>query len=245
MYFGGDSLRSGQVRRARRIDLDLSACGEFGLGRLRVRGKGKKRGSWIDLDPVVRAQIDFEMKQGYLRECERAFRDGAITDYALMPQGRFVRGATPVRDNGRYLESVSRRTLLGYFHDLEDAAGVTHQPQRAWYGLRRLWADLGPEHVATTRAREILGSWARGSNVPQVVYENKQDESAIREASRARSAIREELRTGRLAELTELRSAVSTALSTCTHPETLRHLLRVLRGGGESPPEPVDEPCDT
>jgi hypothetical protein len=130
-------------------------------------------------------------------------------------------------------------------HALEFIAGDAHQHKRAWYGLRRLWADVGPEHVATTRAREILGSWARGSNVPQVVCETKQDESAIREASRARSAVREELRTGRLAELTELRSAVSAALSTCTHAETLRHLLRVLRGGDDTRPEPVDEPCDT
>jgi hypothetical protein len=81
--------------------------------------------------------------------------------------------------------------------------------------------------------------------VPQKVYKTKQDELAIREASRARSAIREELRTGRLAELTELRSAASAALSICTDPEALRHLLRVLRGAEEEPPEPVDEPSDT
>jgi hypothetical protein len=245
VYFGGDALRSGQVRRARRTDLDLSGCGEFGKGRLKVRGRGRKRGSTIDLDEVVRAQIDYEMTEGYLRECEKAFHKGEIADYALMPQGRFVQGATPVRDARKYLQPISRRTLLDYFHSLEELAGVPHVPGRAWYGLRRLWTDLGPQHVQTARAREILGGWARGSTVPQVVYESKQDELAIREASRARAAIREELRTGRLAELTELRAAVSVALTTCKDTEVLRHLLRVLRGGGQDPHELRDEPCDT
>jgi hypothetical protein len=74
----------------------------------------------------------------------------------------------------------TRRTLLDYFHSVEEAAGVEHVAERAWYGLRRLWADLGPEHVQTARAREILGGWARGSTVPQKVYKTKQDELAIR-----------------------------------------------------------------
>jgi hypothetical protein len=199
----------------------------------------------LDLQRVLRAQVDFELKHGYLRECERAFRDGDIADYALMPQGRIVRGAIPVRANGKYLKPISRRTLLGYFHRLEEVAGITHKYKRAWYGLRRLWAGLGPEHVTTVRAREILGSWARGSTVSQEVYQTKQDELAIREASRARSAIREELRTGRLADLTELRAAVSAALTTFTDPEALRHMLRVLRGGDQDPGEQDNEPSGT
>jgi hypothetical protein len=230
MYFGGDSLRSGQVRRAMRSDLDLSACGEFGLGRLTVRGRGKKRGSTLDLDSVVRAQIDHEMSKGYLSACEKAWGSGEIPDYALMPQGRFVGGAVPVRSNGKYLRPISRRTLLDHFHALEDLAGVEHQEGRAWYGLRRLWADLGPQHLKNPRAREVLGGWVRGSNVPRVVYQSKEDELAIREASRARSAIREQLRTGSVAELTDLSTAAAEALSTCTDPEVLRHLLQLLRG---------------
>jgi hypothetical protein len=89
----------------------------------------------------------------------------------------------------------------------------------------------GAKLVVAIRAREILGSWARGSTVSQELYQTKQDELAIREAARARSAIREELRTGRLVDLTELRTAVSTALSTCTDPDALRNMLRVVRGG--------------
>jgi hypothetical protein len=228
--FGGDSLRSGQVRRALRSDLDLSACGEFGLGRLRVRGRGKKRGSTIDLDRVVRAQIDHEMSEGYLRACEQAWQKGEIPDYALMPGGRFVRGAVPVRHDGKYLLPISRRRLLDYFHALEDLAGVEHEEGRAWYGLRRLWSDVGPQHVESARGRELLGGWARGSNVPQRVYQTKDDELAIREASRARSVIREQLRTGSLAEVTELSTAVAGALSACTDPDVLRHLLQLLRG---------------
>lgn len=244
LFFGGDSLRSGQVRRAMRSDLDLSGSGEFGLGRLHVRGSGRKKGSLIDLDPVLRRQIDHELTKGYLRECEREYIAGTITDYALMPQGRFVHGATPVRANKGYLKPISRRTLLDYFHFLEHISGVAHIHKRAWYGLRRLWSDLTPEHVKSPRARELMGGWSRGSKVPQQVYESKEDEQAIRESSRARANIREELRTGRLSEITELRVALSTALSHCTDPELLRHLLCLLRAGEFPPTQEAEDGVD-
>jgi hypothetical protein len=245
MLVGGDSLRSGQVRRAMRSDLDLSPCGEFGLGRLRVKGKGRKKGSTVDLDLVVRAQIDHEMIDGYLRDCEAAYRDGRITDYALMPQGRFVRGAVPVRNDAKYNRPISRRTLLDYFHFLEEIAEVEHVESRAWYGLRRLWTDLGPEHVQTPRAREVLGGWARGSKVPEQVYASRDDEQAIRDASRARSTIREALRTGQLPELVDLRVAISREMAHCTDRDVLQWVLQALRTPVAPTPEAVDGGSDS
>lgn len=233
ILFGGDSLRAGQVRRSMRSDLDLGPCGEYGLGRLRVKGRGKKRGSVVDLDTTVRDAIDREMSIGYLRECETAYQAGRIPDYALMPQGRFVGGCTPVRANRRYLQPVAKRSMLDWFHALEEVAEVEHVDGRGWYGLRRLWSDLTPDHVRSSRGREVMGGWARGSKVADKVYRTKEDEEAIREAARGRSAIREALRDGSVSEVSALRTAAIQALGTTTDPEILRAVLGLL--GAEDP----------
>jgi hypothetical protein len=225
---GGDSLRAGQVRQSMRSHLDLGAVGEFGLGRLRVPGMGRKKGSVVDLDPLVREQLDYEMEAGYLRDLETAYRAGTIKDYAVMPQGRFVNGVTPVRPNRRYLKPISKRTLLDFFHELEATAGVTHQPGRGWYGLRRLWTDLGEEHVKSSRGREILSGHARGSKVPEQVYRSKQDEAAIREAARGRAMIREALRNGSVSDTTALRAEAVRVINGTPDLDLLRAALEVL-----------------
>jgi hypothetical protein len=227
---GGDSLRAGQVTRCMRSDLDLNPVGEFGMGRLRVRGKGKKKGSVIDIDPELRAQIIYEITAGYLRECEAAFQSSGsdgISDYALFTQGRFVDGAIPVRPNRRYLKPASNRGMLEWFHELEALAGVEHQAGRAWYGLRRLWADLGEETLQTKRAKEVLSSHSRGSRMSEQVYQSKEDELAIREASRGRTAIREALTSGRISDGTALRGLVAQTLAVA-EPDLLRRVLEVL-----------------
>jgi len=227
---GGDSLRAGQVTRSMRSDLDLSPVGEFGLGRLRVRGRGKKKGSVIDIDPALRAQIEYELNAGYLRDCEAAYQSSGadkISDYALFAQGRFVGGAIPVRPNRKYLKPASDRGMLEWFHELEALAGIEHQDGRAWYGLRRLWADLGEENLQTKRAKEVLSSHARGSRMSEQVYQSKEDERAIREASRGRTAIREALTSGRISDATALRGAVAQSLAVA-EPELLRRVLEVL-----------------
>jgi hypothetical protein len=223
-----------------RTDLDLRAVGEFALGRLRVRGRGKKKGSVIDIDSALRAQIDYEITAGYLRECERAYQGegpDSISDYALFAQGRLVRGAVPVRPNGKYLSPLSKRGMLDFFHALEQFAGVDHVPGRGWYGLRRLWTDLGEEYLKSKRAKEMLSSHARGSRMSEQVYQSKEDELAIREAARGRAAIREALVTGQISDATALRIAVSQALQ-AADPTTLRRVLDVL---GE--PDPTGVPA--
>lgn len=224
---GADSLRGGQVTRTMRSQLDLSQTGAFGKGRLVVLGRGKKMGAIVDLDEITRSQLDHEMRAGYLRECEAAYLRGDIEDYALFPQGRFVGGAIPVRHNERYLKPISRRAVTDFFLDLERVAGVEHVPGRGWYGLRRLWADLTPEHVHSVRGREVMGGWARGSKVIDRVYKSKEDEQAIREAALGRAAIREALRTGRLSDVTALRTKVVQAVATAD-ADTLRRILSLL-----------------
>lgn len=138
-----------------------------------------------------------------------------------------MRGAVPVRANRKYLKPASNRGLLEWFHEFEDLAGVKHQEGRGWYGLRRLWSDLGEEHLKTKRAKEVLSSHARGSRVSEQVYQSKQDEQAIREASRGRAAIREALVDGRVSDATALRGAAAQAL-TAAGPDLLRQVLELL-----------------
>jgi len=197
------------------------------------------------------------MQAGYLRECEAAYVRGEIDDYALCAQGRLVGGAVPVRQNGRYLKWASDRGLLEWFCELEEIAGVEHVPGRGWYGLRRLWTDLAATHLESPRAMEILASHARGSRISETVYRSKEDELAIREASRGRAAIREALASGKVSEETALRSAVARAMSTA-EPDTLRRVLALLGkvdptcpetnrarvAGAERPPELSQELSD-
>src|SRR5690606_6640844 len=93
--------------------------------------------------------------------------------------------------------------------------------------LRRLWADLGEENLQTKRAKEVLSSHARGSRMSEQVYQSKEDERAIREASRGRTAIREALTSGRISNATALRGAVAQSLAVA-EPELLRRVLEVL-----------------
>lgn len=229
ILFGGDSLRAGQVARAMRTHLDLRpGIGAFGLGRLTVLGSGKKKGSVVDLEPDVRAQIDGEMTSGYLRECELAFQEKHITDYALMPAGKFVKGATPVRPDRKYLQHISTRRLREFFDFLEDIAGVEHVHGRGWYGLRRIWTDMGDSALKTKRAKEMLSGHARGSTVPERIYRTKEDEQAIQEAARGRAAIREALRAGTVSEVSLLRVEAIRAINSSTDLEALRAVLQLL-----------------
>ena len=131
-------LRLGQVIRTTRCDLDLNLGAH---GRLRIRGRGRKKGATIFLDATMRQLIDRLMSVGYLQPLEAARRDGRIRDYPLFPGGRIGYGFDPKR-NLRPLTKSGARTL---FLAVEKAAGVQHVRGRAWYGFRRLAADLAEE----------------------------------------------------------------------------------------------------
>lgn len=65
------------------------------------------------------------------------------------------------------------------------------------------------ENLQTKRAKEVLSSHARGSRMSEQVNQSKENERAIREASRGRTAIREALTSGRISDPTALRGAVA------------------------------------
>lgn len=229
MMLVGMELRLGQVRRAMRSDLDLAdGVGGFGLGSLTIAGAGKKKGAVVHLDPEQRAALDYEMHLGYLRQCEEAFRADRIEDYSLFPQGRTRRGAIPVRKNERYLLPVGKRTMHGWFKDLEAAAGVPHENGRAWYGVRRVTADLAPSYTQDSRVLDAIGGWSKGSKMRENIYQDEEREEVARYAADARYRMRQ----GRTIapEARELYGKIEDLLDGVEDPQTLRSVLAAVAG---------------
>lgn len=185
----GAELRGGQVRRCRRSDLELKGGG-FGLGRLHVRGRGRKKGEIVDLHPELRALIDYILTEGYLRDAEAAFRTGEISDYYLFPAGRLRQGRARV--DLAATKHVNRRTLNDWFRELERAAGVEHKPGRAFYGLRRYATDLAPEFETDDRVLNRLTGHI-DTKTRTTIYQDQQDDEMRARAARARRAMRNHL----------------------------------------------------
>ena len=120
MYALGAELRGGQVKRARRSDLELppitaeNAAIE-NYGRFKSPGRGKKKGTEVLLTKAQRAAVDraLDPESGYLRELEAAHQRGELADYFLFPAGqlpgnRTARGVLPVHPNKREQSPATR-----------------------------------------------------------------------------------------------------------------------------------------
>ncbi len=195
----GAEARLGQVARLMRSHLDLSPSGTFGLGRMVVHGAGKKLGVTRDLTPEERGAIDRALA-GYLMHLEEAFQQDLREDYPIFPSGRLKYdippsrwpkrsrpGHTDVQPTRRAKLTVSdrpigKRGLLDLFHELEEFAGVTPQPGRGWYGIRRKATDVYEDYETDERVlNDQTGH--RSSETRREVYQEKE-----REVIRARSA---------------------------------------------------------
>ncbi|HYW11198.1 MAG TPA: hypothetical protein VE871_04550, partial [Longimicrobium sp.] len=167
----GAEARLGQVRRLRRTDMDLSAVGAFGLGRVVIHGSGKKLGVTRDLTPGERAAIDRAL-EGYLFDLEGEFQAGVRADYHVFPSGRLRYDVPPSRRPRRgaaaLVQSVRRartdgpekpinkRTMTDMFHDLERVAGVKSVDGRGWYGIRRKATDVTEDYESDERVLNDL-----------------------------------------------------------------------------------------
>jgi hypothetical protein len=106
----GADLRAGQVIRVKRRYLNIGSVGVYGCGLLDVRGRGKKKGEVVHLDPERRSFIDRCLAPGgQLSELEEAYSRGRIQDYFLFQKGRSKpeefrspgTSETPVRSSSR------------------------------------------------------------------------------------------------------------------------------------------------
>ena len=182
----GVELRGGQVIRSLWSHADLSP--EAGLGRIRIPYMSdRKRAPTLMLNDLERAALDRAMKTGYLSELEAARDAGMIDDYPLFPGGKLRKGKAPLREKVLPMHGTSIQDLL---HNLEAAAGVTHENGRAWHGLRRAMTDLYPEATADARLLDLLGGWAPGSKMREGTYQQKANEGVALEAARLRATLR-------------------------------------------------------
>lgn len=190
----GAELRIGQVSRVRRSDILPRAGKRIGL--LRVHGRGKKLGETTVLTTEQRHALAFAMLRGHLAEAEAAYRAGEIEDYYLFGGGKLRR--TKPDAKGRVflrlsvqgaLRAITRRAFGRQWEKLEGVAGVTHQPGRLWYGMRRLQADKAAAlQGVSDRAKNRMGGWSKTST-REGYLEEANERDAI-EAAKARKMIR-------------------------------------------------------
>ncbi len=187
----GAELRLGQVGRCRRSDFQPKPEPFAPLGLLRIRSSGNKRGVNMALDEKQRAILDDAMFNGYLRECEAAFRSGSIDDYYLFPSGKLVKRvarARSVRDS----KPLRREQMLELFHGVERAAGVTSERGRGWYGLRRISSDLAADITPDARVLDAIGGW-RDPATRMRLYQRKNDKKIGLRAQEVRQQMRSNL----------------------------------------------------
>jgi len=199
LAFGlGAEYRMGQASRSNRSDLDLSEGAGAGHGTFRIHGSKRKKGELVFLTPEQRAIVDETLgPDGHLSEFEAAYRTGELDDYPLFPAGKLRRGKSVPRDPQKRMRV---ETLRGYFHDLEDAAGVEHVDQRAFYGVRRGSTDAVSAHTEDAEVRDRSGGWEGGAGsrgnggstkgTRRTVYRNSEDPRPRAAAAEVRRLVR-------------------------------------------------------
>lgn len=189
----GAELRLGQVARVRRSDI-LPSQG-WRIGRLRVAGRGKKKGVTIVLTMSQRHALTRALLTGFLAEAEAAFRAGEIEDFYLIASGKLHRatdwrGRTVKRASPKGASRPLERGALGArWAELENLAGVEHVEGRLWYGMRRLQADKADAlEGVSARAKNRMGGWTKTST--REGYLEQANQQDAEEAARARKRIR-------------------------------------------------------
>jgi hypothetical protein len=183
----GEARLGPVVKRCRRSDLSLDAgAGALGLGQLRVSGAGTKPGVKIDFDATQRALVDATLAEGYLRDLERLYRDGVVSNYWLWPAGRLRDG----RARTHVTKHMDDRTLNDLWRALERLAGVPHKPGRGAYGMRRISTDLAEDLEPDERALDgLFGHTPQGMRRGK--YQNKERVETALKTTAVRRRLRE------------------------------------------------------
>lgn len=185
MFLTASENRMGQAIRCDRNLLDLSNEGKFGCGRFVIPDTDKKKGATIDLTPAMRAEWDYALTQGYLRDLEKMYRNGLIRTYPLCP-GRRLRNGVARTD---WLEAIGDRGALDLFHELERMAGVTPQFGRGWYGVRRISTDLAEDLEKDSRVLNAITGHT--SDKTRTKYQKRKRDTVLGRATEVRVEARE------------------------------------------------------
>lgn len=191
----GAALRLGQVYRTCRSQVDMERFffipDEEGsapqpVGIVDVHGKGNKASPGIALSAFTRRALE-DALSGYLSEFEALYQAGAIKDYCLFPGGRLDNGIANPR--GKHAQSeVTRDAALGWFHELEAAAGVQHVKGRGWYGLRRIITDTAPKYTGNEMTLNTISGTS--TEMRNTVYQDQESLEAKVDAANTLERIR-------------------------------------------------------
>ncbi len=181
----GAELRLGQVRRARRSDIDTEQR------TFTARGAGKKKGTIVELTRGQWAAWEAAVGPGgYLEELERQ-----LPDYYLFPQGKLPgrKKGHPLADPARHGRGsyIEARTVGIWWEDAELKAKVSHVRGRLAYGVRRVAVDAVAELGISDPALMAHGGWT-DPDVPRTVYAERNAKHARAEAARLRAQVRGE-----------------------------------------------------
>jgi hypothetical protein len=219
MYALGAELRGGQVKRARRSDLDLPPLTEANIaaenyGRFKSPGRGKKLGQVVLLTKEQRAAWEraVDPETGYLRLLEGAYQRGELTEYFLFPSGQMEGGRLyrrsrqtlddpsvtidprtpthPVATIERHTAThVTDTAVRKWFKAAERRAVITSVKGRAWYGGRRAGVDLAKKAKISREGLQEYGGWS-DSQVPDEIYADEEREYAREESKQVRAKVR-------------------------------------------------------
>lgn len=142
--------RMGQSAGSWRSDLDLANT-QIGHGMLTVPdGSDKKRGVDIDLSARALRAVKAALT-GYLKPLERAYKQGRIKDYPLVPGGDLA-ALAGFQDIG-CPETIAEAYLGDLWDRFEQLSGVKKVEGRRWYGLRRRFRTAA---AMLCRDRQVL-----------------------------------------------------------------------------------------
>ncbi len=188
LYDLGAEYRLGQVARCRRQHLDRER------GRLRVKGRGKKKGELIFLTPAQCANVERVLTVGYLAGLEAALQNGEIDDYPLFPGGHFARnehGALVSRAEYATRAPLDRSAWRTWHDEAEKKADIPHVDGRGPYASRRGGVDGAKELKISREGMKPWGGWA-DNQMPDQVYADDEAEPARHEAAEIRAKLRGE-----------------------------------------------------
>jgi hypothetical protein len=159
-------LRAGQMlERSRRSD--IKPLGDEPLGILVVHGSGKKPGVEMVLSASQREYLRRAMGTGFLREVEAAYQAGELEDYYLIGSMDLIRRKNPDGTTQRVAQvknahkAMHKRNLNRLWKIFERQAGVQYLKGRAWYGMRRIMADIAEDQISDKRVLNRMGGWTR------------------------------------------------------------------------------------
>lgn len=192
----GELLRPEQVGRTWRSQLTA------GLDRLRIEGRGKKRGQVMLLSPyetaALRRAFDPADPLGYLAEQEAAWQ-AHQRDYVLFPSA-LTRTAPPKAIAG-HTATINKDQVQKWMRRAEGLAGIAHQDGRGWYGLRRGGTDAASAAQLSSAGLQNAFGWT-SAKMATDVYEDRQRSGALEEAKAFRET-RAAARAARLGTTTE------------------------------------------